>query len=74
MYDWATCVVVKRSYSLSPWRIETADGRQTYSLPVWRRRPYPSDGGLPCLEPVCFPRKRDAVAALRDLRRSVAAR
>jgi hypothetical protein len=68
MYDWATCVVVKRSYSLNPWRIETAEGRQT-----WRWAPYPGGHLPPIEEPICYPRKRDAVAALAELRRSVAA-
>ncbi len=58
--------VEKQDYSAGAWRVLDADGNQ-----VWYRKPYPGDNehGLPSIAaPLCFDRKRDAVAHLQAIR------
>ncbi len=67
-----TARVEKRDYSLGAWRVVDADGTQLAS-----RQPYPgfSEVALPDIDmPVCADTKRDAEAALADLRATVARR
>lgn len=51
--------VEKQDYSHGPWRVLNSQGEQ-----VWRNEVFdhPNLGPMPMAGPVCFQRKRDAVA------------
>ena len=55
--------VEKKGYSASPWRLVNEEGRELYDWVA-----YPGDPKMaPYRGPVCFDRKRDAVAKLAEL-------
>lgn len=60
--------VVKLDYSSRPWRIVTPEGQE-----LWQWEEYPGGGLPPYQGPLCFDRKRDAVAALLKLQAESAA-
>lgn len=59
--DLSSLHVAKLGYSANPWRIIDPDGQE-----LWHDQPFdhPTLGRTVIGMPVCFPRKRDAVAWL----------